>query len=208
MDYTTLLQVLGIMSDTENPSPRPTPAPYDDTVIAEAITAASRAIDREVTGDNTTDSDNYFMQETKTLVATGPALINREGDLYVWMRKPVIQTVTALRYRKRGDQDWIDAPINKITTAGYFATYWNGALAMGPVMCQASYTGGFSSTPAGLPNDLQRAAAILAARYFKEGKTGLGDVIGVAELGTVQYTKAIPLEVLRIISPYTRPIAW
>jgi hypothetical protein len=207
VDYTTLVQVLGIIGN-ENPTPRPTPAPYDDTVIAEAITAASRAVDREVTGQVGPDSDDYFKTETKTLVETGPAMVDMRGNLRVWLRKPYVTSVTALKYRYSGADDWSTATITQVTVTGYFATYWGGLLQAGPVMCLASYAGGIAAAQANLPADLQRAAAILAARYYKEGKAGLGDVIGVAELGTLVYTKAIPLEVLRLLSTYTRPIPW
>jgi hypothetical protein len=206
MEYTTLATVLGIISANANPMPRPTPAPFDDTVITEAIVAASRAIDREVTG--AVGSDDYFKTETLTLAETGPAIVDRNGDLMVWMRKPAIITLTALEYRTRGNEPWTAADMSKVTTSGLSATYWAGRLAPGPVMCRATYTGGLGAATANLPAELQRAAAVLAARYYKEGKAGLGDVIGVAEFGTMTYTKAIPLEVLRLLAPYSRPIPW
>ena len=209
MDYTTLTQVLGLIGNGTNPTPRPTPAPYDDTVIGAAITAASRSIDRMVTGDSTHRSDNYFMTGTLTdeLIS---AQVNRNGDILIFLHKPECSPPSALGYQYRYNPalPWQILNTNLVTVDDYAATVWNGQLAQGPILIKATYAGGLGAATEDLPDDIQRAAAILAARYFKEGKTGLGDVMGIAELGTVVYTKAVPLEVLQILNPYTRPTPW
>ena len=206
MNYCTLDQVLAVTGNGTNPTPRPIPAPYEDTVVNEAIAAASRAIDKEVTGSDL--ATDYFLSETLTLQETGPAIVDRNGDLHAWLRKPYISSITTLQYRHRGDQDWTTAEAGKITISGQKVIYWSGDLEAGAVMARATYAGGLATAPASLPGDLQRAAIVLAARYWNEGKAGLTDTIGVAELGTLQYTRAIPLEVLRLLSPYCRPVPW
>ena len=49
---------------------------------------------------------------------------------------------------------------------------------------------------------------MLALRYWKEAHAGMGDSVGVAELGKLVYTKAIPDEVLRILGPYSWTVPW
>jgi hypothetical protein len=207
MDYTTLVQVLGIIGDGKDPSTRPNPAPYDDTVIGIAITAASRSIDRMVTGSSTADSDSYFGNSTLTAeILKGN--VNRDGDIQVHLHKPSCSVPTAMAYRYRGNEDWTTISTSLITVDNYLATAWIGSLERGQVQVKATYTGGLGAAQTNLPADIQRAAAILAARYYKEGKAGLTDVIGVADVGTMVYTKAVPVEVERILDPYTRPVPW
>jgi hypothetical protein len=207
MDYCTLAQVIGLISPGSPPLPRPVPPPYDDTVIAEAITEASRAIDRDVTNSDN-GSDNYFLSETKTL-ETFTGNVTKNGDLLVYLHKPLVTSITAFFWRYRGDQPWIPADLSRITWDDYVATWWGGCLQRGnSVLVQVTYAGGYATSSSGLPGDIQRAATVLAARYYKEGSAGLSDLIGVAELGTVQYTKAVPLEVKDILSPYERPTPW
>ena len=207
MDYTTLTQVLGIIGDGKDPTTRPTPAPYDDTVIGQAITAASRAIDRMVTGATTNASDNYFETGSRTDDVI-MAQADRDGDILAHLRKPNCSAIAAFAYRQRGNQEWTAVNTNLITFGDYTLTAWIGALQQGPVFIKATYTGGMGAAAANLPAELQRAAAVLAARYYREGRAGLTDVIGVADLGTMVYTKAVPLEVERLLQPYSRPIAW
>lgn len=209
MDYTTLVQVLGMIGNGQDPTPRPSPAPYDDTVIAAAITAASRAIDRMVTGDSSHASDNYFQTGTLTDEII-KAQVNKDGDIIAFLHKPACSQPTALAYQFRYNPalPWQAINPNLVTVENYAATVWTGTLRQGPIMVKITYSGGLGAAVANLPEDLQRAAAILAARYYKEGKTGLADVMGIAELGTNTYTKAVPLEVLQILSPYTRPTPW
>lgn len=207
MDYTTLTQVLGIIGDGKDPTTRPSPIPYDDTVIGIAITAASRAIDRMVTGSSTADSDSYFGNSTLTAeILKGN--VNRDGDIIAHLHKPNCSIPTALAWRYRGDADWVTVSTSLITIDNYTATAWIGSLTQGTVMIRATYAGGLGAAQTNLPAEIQRAAAVLAARYYKEGKAGLTDVIGVADVGMMVYTKAVPTEVVRLLDPYTRPVPW
>ena len=207
MDYTTLVQVLGLIGDGRDPTIRPTPTPYDDTVIGTAITAASRAIDHMVTGSSTNDADSYFGTSTKTADLLH-GTINNEGDILVYLHKPNCSIPTSFSYRYRGGQTWITVSTSLLTVDNYLLTAWTGTLPRGTVQVLATYAGGLGATQADIPMDIQRAASVLAGRYYKEGKAGLNDAIGLADTGIMMYTKAVPIEVERLLDPYIRPIPW
>jgi hypothetical protein len=59
-----------------------------------------------------------------------------------------------------------------------------------------------------LPADLIELATLLAARFYKEAETGLNDAIGVAELGTLIYTKAWPIRFVAMLEPFIRRVGW
>jgi hypothetical protein len=211
MDYTTLTLVLGAIGTGSNPTPRPTPAPYDDTIIGAAITAASRAIDRMVTG-SAIGSDNYFATGTLT-DEPHSGIVTRDGDIVIFGHKPVITAVTAFSYRARGTDPWTAVTATNAVTydgGGHKITAWLGMLDRTPLMVKATYTGGIAAAQANLPDDIQRAALVLAARYYKEARANLSDVIGIsaAEVGQLLYTKAVPTEVVKILQPYVRSVTW
>lgn len=63
-----------------------------------------------------------------------------------------------------------------------------------------AYTAGYSP----LPDDLARAATVLAARLFKEGESGFSDTVGDPQLGVLTYKKGIPADIAAILKPWRR----
>lgn len=205
MDYCSLTDVLSLIGDDTNPTPRPNPAPFSDTVIAACITQASRAIDRDVT--NSEAGDDYFKQETVTAqILRGQ--VDKDGYIIAWLRKPTVSSISAFSYRYGPLESWQDVPVSAIIVEGYEATAFVRAASHSRVFVRVTFSGGLATSSSGLPGDIVRAASVLAARYYKEGKTGLTDVIGMSELGTAQYVKAVPLEVKVLLAPYERPVPW
>lgn len=205
MDYCLLTDVLGMIENDTNPTPRPSPAPYSDTVIGACITQASRAIDRDVT--NSEEGDNYFLTETLAgQIQKGR--IDGDGNIIAWLHKPVVTSVTSFEYRRTPLEAWVSVPTAYIAIDNYKVTAYTGLSPRGDVFVRISYAGGMGAAVANLPGDLVRAATVLAARYYKEGKTGLSDVMGITEFGTVNYVKAVPLEVKNLLSLYERPVPW
>jgi hypothetical protein len=207
MDYCTLLDVLGAIGTGANPTPRPTPTPYDDTVLAQAITHASRAIDRHVTG--TDSAAEYFTNATLT-AEPHTGIVTKDGDIVCFAHKPAVTVVTGFSYRLFGTDLWIavaDASVT-IQPNGKITAWTRTPMPRELVMAKCTYTGGLGATPGALPGDIQRAAIVLSARYYREARAGLGDVIGMPDTGTIVYTKAMPVEVLDLLSPYTRPMPW
>lgn len=183
-DYTTLAAVKRALGSAEN---------ADDVLLAELITQASRTIDRYCGG-----SDNYFIRETLSNVIVR-GYISADGILWCWPPKPIVESVSYLAYRYSAHENWreLDPAKAEVFKA---SVSWHGVDGHGRTQVNLSFTGGFSS----LPDDLINAATLLSVRFYKEIKSGLTDSIGVAELGMLQYTKALPERVQVMLKPYKR----
>lgn len=202
MDYTTLQRVkdaLKITIDTE------------DTQLAQLVTEASRAVDRFCTGVGTYESDNYFALETKTdEILNG--IVNKDGEIICYAHKPIVQSIAEFHYRKNAiepeksvDPSRIDISSVKIKAYPQNLGFFNF-----PCKCRIrmTYTGGFSGSPSGLPEDFTEVVSLLASRFYREEESGITDVIGVAELGSLVYTKAFPVRVQEQLQPYKRQVGW
>ncbi|MCX6057744.1 MAG: hypothetical protein NTW69_06305 [Chloroflexi bacterium] len=198
MNYTTLAKVraaLGAETVT------------DDTLLQVKITEASRAIDRLCSAP-----DNYFMAESVTGELCN-GLIAADGVIIAFLKKAIVNSVSSFEYRKSPKDAWIkvDADALVILNKHQVAIYGE-AVHQGKCFTRVSYNGGYGTeagTPSvitGLSEDIINAATVLTVRFYKEEKTGLTDAIGVAELGTMQYTKAMPTRVVEMMNPYKRII--
>ncbi len=184
-DYTTLAAVKRALGSAES---------ADDTLLAELITQASRAIDRYCGG-----ADNYFVRETLSNVILQGYI--SDGVLRCFPPKPVIESVSYLAYRFSAHENWNELDPVKVEIFNVSVS-WNGVYGRGKVQVKLSFIGGFMV----LPDDLINAATLLSVRFYKEIKSGLTDSIGVAELGMLQYTKAFPERVMAMLKPYKRVV--
>jgi hypothetical protein len=106
---------------------------------------------------------------------------------------------------------WVQVDTNHLTIDGYkvtaeYAALMNGS--RGKVQIQMTYTGGIALTTADLPADVQEDVRVMAIRIYRENKTGLTDSMGVAELGTATYTKAMPERLRDWTKSYKRVVPW
>lgn len=170
----------------------------DDALLAALITQASRAIDRFCAGF--VGSNNYFVRETVT-DETLNGLAAADGKLFCWPRKPLVESVTALAYRFSARGAWVAMTSAYAEINGYTVSIL-GFPEYGRAQVKISYVGGFDP----LPDDLVNAAVLLTVRFYKEVKSGLTDSIGIAELGTLQYTKSLPARVVEMLRPYKRMV--
>jgi hypothetical protein len=196
MDYTTLFNVKAALGAT---------ASGDDTLVGQMITQASRVIDRLCSGSM--DSDDYLKQETITdeLVS---GLMGAQGRILCLPRKPLVTAVSSAYYRYGPQDNWVEVPAYLVSFKGYAVTLWVGQNSLGKVQqVKITYTGGLAASVAALPADIINAADLLSVRFYREIKSNLTDSIGVAELGTMQYTKAFPTRVIDMLKPYRRIIA-
>jgi hypothetical protein len=187
-DYTTITAVKRALGSNEN---------TDDVLLAELITQASRTIDCYCAGS--VGCDNYFVYETLSNMLLSGNIGN--GSLYCRPLKPVIKSISALAYRISVRDNWKELDPAYVIIKGY-TVRWEGVDGRGDVQVKISFTGGFNP----LPDDLVNAATLLSVRFYKEVKSGLTDSIGVAELGTLQYTKALPERVQIMLRPYKRVV--
>jgi hypothetical protein len=205
MDYTTydrFMQALHSESSTLDPSP-------DKTLVDQLITAASRAFDRLCTGVPDAESDDYFQLETITNeILLGQ--ISRYGQVFLYAHKPVVTAVSALSYRVRIKDAWTPIDLAEVYWTGPRIEAYPTGIAHFSTRCwvKATYTGGLAATTAALPADLQELVTLLAIRFYREAETGITDVIGVAELGTLVYTKAWPTRVEQGLVPFRRRVGW
>lgn len=196
MDYTTIDLVKQAMLGTEG---------TEDDLLARLVAAASRAIDHHCANERATD---YFKSETLTdEVITGQ--LTPQGVLHCWPHKSLVDSVSELSWRSRPGASWNTVDTDKLAINGNLVQGWlETRQPVGRIQVQISYTGGLAEDTADLPADLVEATTLLTVRYYKEAQSGLSDSIGVAELGTLMYTKAWPIRVLEMLKPYKRVTPW
>jgi len=197
MDYTDLARVKSAMDSQETTS---------DTVLSDYITRASRAIDLLITG--MPGVADYFLEEDIIDEVLTNGVVDFAGRLTVWPHKPIISAVTALSYRSSLRDSYKDADINYISTE-YESVVYEGSIPYAEKMfVKISYTGGMAEEEDDLPKDLIDLATLMSVRGYKEARSGVGDSIGVAELGTLVYTKAYPVRAVEVIRHYARLAPW
>ena len=197
MDYTDLTRVKQAMDSKENAA---------DAVLSDYITRASRLIDRLVVG--LPNANDYFKSETVVSEVLNNGVIDYAGRLMVYPHKPVVTAVSALSYRYSLASAYTDANI-ALVQPEYEGILYEGSLSYAErLYVKVSYTGGFATTISGLPEDIIELGTLMAVRLYKEARSGLGDSIGVAELGTLTYTKALPSRAREIINLYARIAPW
>jgi hypothetical protein len=199
MDYTTLdrVKLEAIKTDLDT----------DDDLLELLITGASRAIDRKATGAVT--ALDYFLLED-VANETLQAIVNNEGTIRTAPHKPVINSIASMSYRFSPAEAWIPIDSELLLPDDDFVLAWGALSGHYPGKCfvQISYNGGLAEDPDDLPGDLIELATLLTARFYKEAETGLTDAIGVAELGTLIYTKAWPVRFIEMLQPFMRVVPW
>lgn len=180
----------------------------DDALLATLVTAASRAIDRKCTQSTAPEAANYFTLET-VLEELLRAQVGGDGVLKLWPHKVVVDAVSSLTYRRTPLESWTSVDLDRIMTDGGLVQAWPTAtLRPGRYYVHLSYTGGYATAVEQLPADLVEAATVLASRYYREATTGLTDALGIAEIGQLVYTKALPVRVVDMLQPFMRKVPW
>lgn len=199
MDYTSTALVKLAITATEN---------ADDTLFGSLVTAASRTIDRKMTGAPGNDASDYFeIEDVADEEIVG--LVDVDGTLKCWPRKASVNSVSAMAYRTSPLMDWQSVTVADYVEIEKGAVRAYLALNRGTqYRVKISYNGGLSGDLDGLPADLVEAATVLVARFYHEAKSQLADSIGIAELGTLMYTKAWPVRVVAMLEPFKRVVPW
>ena len=197
MDYTDLARVKASMDSVETAK---------DSVLQDYISRASRLIDTMITG--VPGVSDYLLQEDIVDEALTNGVIDFAGRLSVWPHKPFISRVNDLSYRWSLRDPWKVADV-ALTSIEYETVVFEGSLFPAEKMyVKISYTGGFGKLVSDLPGDIVETATLLTVRLYKEARSGVGDSIGVPELGTLVYTKAYPSRVIDTIRHYERIAPW
>lgn len=191
MDYTTVANVKAALGATSTAG---------DVQLATLVTRASRAIDRQLYPRG---PDNYLLLETVTEIGLG--YVDGFNVLHYWPRKPRVTTITSLMVRETPRRTWEALSLDDIAVDGYHVQGYELSTT-GKLWVSLAYTGGLASDVASLPADIVEVATVLAVRFYREAESGLTDAIGVAELGTLTYTKALPARVVEMLKPYVRRV--
>lgn len=190
MDYTDLYRVKAALGATET---------TDDAQLERYITAASRAIDRHCAG---IDAEDYFAGRAVADELHLNAVIDKNGVLRLWPRAPYVSAVASVSWRTSIQNSW--TAVEDIFTDGHQIFGMGGLPDTRCVQAKTTYTGGYGATVESLPEDIVEAATMLAVRFYREAKSGLQDIVGVTEIGTLMYTKAWPVRALEMLRPFTR----
>lgn len=203
MNYTTLAKVKAALGAEEV---------ADDAIIQAKIDEASRMLDMTICHAPA----DYFKAETITDVVI-MGRVDLEGNILCWPEKAVVNSVTSFSYRFSPQESYVVVdPAHVEISADRQVKAYAGATARGRCSVKITFSGGYgtetwggspsTATIAGMPADIVDAVTVLAVRLYKEEKGGLTDAIGVAELGTMTYTKAIPQRVIKIGEKYGRKV--
>ena len=200
MDYTTLAQVISYM-DSESPNAA--------TILPSYITSASRLIDRICTSQPLA-SDNYFMMEDVAGEQLTNGVIDYAGRLTLYPHKPIVNSVSALSYRYNLRSPFIVADLTQVSIEQEAVVLDAGIPYSEKIYATINYNGGLAANTADLPFDFTDLIAVQVIRLYKEARSGMGDSIGVAELGTMIYTKAFPTRVIDTLTVggYMRIAPW
>lgn len=201
-DYTTVARVKEEMHITSGSS-------VDDGLIAKLVTAASRAWDRKCAG--VPDAVDYFISGSVVEEKLVGQIDYSGTSIICYPHKPIIESVQYFEYRPRIIDTAYTVDPSRIEVSGPRVTAYPATMPYDyPSRCNVtiSYYGGLGATVDDLPEDMQEAVAILTARFYREAESGLADQIGIAELGSMIYTKAWPIRVLELAQIYMRRVGW
>jgi hypothetical protein len=173
-------------------------------LLDNAIASASRIIDTLATGVSVGADDYFTLEDVVNQELYGQ--VNQCGYIVAWLRKATVNSIASFEYRLTPAQGWVTVATTEID--GNKVVAYTNLLVRQRVRCRLSYNGGLADDPEDLPSDLLEMATLMAVRLYREGKSSLSDAIGVAELGQMQYTKAMPARFMEEIKRYKRVVAW
>ncbi len=202
MNYTDPTTIRNAMGGTDDAA---------DNILNRFAGIASRLIDHMVCQTDDPGCIDYFLQEAVANEILLHGQINNNGHLICWPHKYGISSVSAFSYRSDPRESWIPADtLDEVIVRGKVVEFWLDLsyLRGKPVMVQISYTGGMGTSLDSLDQTILDVATIIAIRKFKEERSGMGDVVGVVELGTIQYAKGLPASVVNDLQPYIRNVPW
>jgi len=203
MDYTTVDNVKREMQIHEDGV---------DDLLADLVTRASRTLDRLC--GRSIQASNYFMKED-VVDEVLTARYNVDRHLLCWPHKVVVNSIKAFAYRRDPRENWYDVDpsivtvTRMVTTEAWLEDAYLSRLGRG-YMVKVSYNGGFDTSCSGanFPQDFVEIATLLAGRFYREAEGGMNDAMGIAELGTLTYTKALPQRVKETVKNYIRMVPW
>jgi hypothetical protein len=201
VDYTTTARVKSELHVTGS---------GDDALIGQLVTAASRSVDRLCTGSP--KAVDYFALADVTNERLH-GVVDVDGNINVWPRKSPVNSVATFAYRQTPVEGWLTVDLTNPDFAEIVGPYavkaWSQLLRR-PKSLQVmmSYNGGFAAATADMPADLQELTTLFAGRCYREAEGNLADAIGVATIGSIQFTKAVPERFEYLLQQFRRSVAY
>ncbi len=202
MDYTTRANVVAALH---------VKGVLDNSLLDRLVTAASRTVDRLCTGSPT--AADYFKLDT-VVNEKLKGVVDADGNILCWPHKCPVNSVSAVSYRETPIASWTSLNISSnadlAQIVGPYAVKLWVQLLRRPSNMQVmiSYGGGYSTDPATLPADLVELASLMAGRIYREDEGGLSDAIGVATIGSITFTKAVPERFNYLLTQFQRKVPW
>jgi len=201
MDYTSLADVHNSMSGDDVVT-------VQDTILSRYITKASRLLDTLCTGINGRDAANYFAKEDVVGEVLTNATVEYKRILHGYPHKYMSNSVASLNYRYSLRSPYQSADPSLVEIQNEDVMFEGGLLPSERLRVQISYNGGLAEDQTDLPADFIDLATMLAVRLYKEARGNYTDAIGIAELGTMIYTKSFPARFLETLPMYQRTAPW
>lgn len=201
MDYTNLDEVHAAMQGDITITGQ-------DTILSNYIARASRLIDTLSTGINGRDAADYFTQADVVNEILTNGTIDYHGDLYFYPHKYMINSVASFNYRYSLHSPWTSGDVTYINVQNEEVMFEGGLCGADRIYVQVSYNGGLAEDQADLPEDFIDLVTMIAVRLYKEARGNYTDAIGIAELGTMIYTKSFPARFLETLPMYQRIARW
>ena len=166
------------------------------TLVTNYVSAASRWFDA------VTYNTTGFAFESITDTKIGN--LDNDGTLLVPLSKPLVlmPNVVSVTF-----QPTVSDPVDTLDiTKAWIESKYMLRIAVSKDyyprqgMATVNYSGGYNP----IPDDITQAVTVIAARMYKQRDSGYSDVIGSADTGLMQYTKAVPPDVKLIMNKYRR----
>ncbi len=181
-----------------------------DPLLLKFAGIASRDVDHICAQTDDPECANYFeLADVANEVLTN-GVVDNFGHLVCYPHKSTVRSVSALSYSVELQGAPIPVMANQIIVKPRSVEVWGDFSSMRgrPILITISYNGGMAAALDDLDPLLVDAATVLAIRKYKEERSGMSDVVGVVELGTVTYTQGIPASVVRDLQYFKRVTPW
>ena len=200
LNYTDAATIRGAMGGQET---------VQDDLLNKFSGIASRAVDHLCAQTDDPACQNYFFLEDVANEVLTNGMVDNFGHIICYPHKSFIKSVASIAWSTLPGAGLTADPAT-IVVKSHSVEVWTDASAMRgrPFLVTISYRGGMGAALADLDPQLVDVATVLAIRKYKEERSGMSDVVGVVELGTIQYSSGIPASVVRDLQPFKRVTPW
>jgi hypothetical protein len=180
-----------------------------DDLLTRFAEIASRDIDHICAQTSSMDCENYFFLQTIVGEFLTNAKIDENGHLVCYPHKSQVLSASSVSFATI-PSSFISVDPSLIVTKPHAVEVWGdySEFRGKPLLVTVNYVGGMATSIDELSDTLVDIATVIAIRKYKEERSGMSDVVGVVELGTVQYSKAMPANAEYGLVQFMRVVPW